>query len=124
MGKNSNSAGLLAVTSTFWIIFVAYKILDKHSDLSSPHITAERINTDVFRNALAKIVDFAVEIYYLQAVDTYGGGGDFGTHKSTLRSGKFLQLIETKIDFKVGQLGKSRSNKPSALENVAKNIKI
>ena len=124
LGKGSGSAGLLAVTSTFWIIFVAYKILDKYSNLSSPHITADKINTDIFRNALANIVDFAVEIYYLQAVDTYGGGGDFGTHKSTLRSTKFLQLIETKIDFKVGQLAKVKSNRPSALENVAKSIKL
>lgn len=123
LGPNSTSAGLLAVTSTFWIIFVAQKILEKYSDMTSPHITITRINSSIFRNALSKLVDSAVEIYYLQAVDTYGSGTDFGTHKSTLRSVKFLQLIEPKIDFKVSQLGKQRTNNPSALQNVAKNIR-
>lgn len=123
LGKKSHSAGLLAVTSTFWIIFVARKIIEKFSDLDSPHITVNRINSAAFRNALARIVDIAVEIYYLQAVDTYGNGNEFGTFKSTLRSSKFLQLLEPKIDFKVSQLSKLKTNKPSALENVAKNIK-
>lgn len=124
LGADKSSAGLLAVTSTFWIIFVANKIIEKYSDITSPHITVERINTSTFQNALSKIVDSAVEIYYLQALDTYGNGGQFGTFKSTLRSAKFLQLIEPKIDFKVAQLAKLKTNKPSALENVAKNIKV
>lgn len=123
LGTDTSSAGLLAVTSTFWIIFVANKIIEKYSDTASPHITVERINTKQFQSALSKIVDAAVEIYYLQALDTYGNGKEFGTFKSTLRSTKFLQLIEPKIDFKVTQLAKQKTNKPSALENVAKNIK-
>lgn len=123
LGTDTASAGLLAVTSTFWIIFVANKIIEKYSDTTSPHITAERIHTKPFHGALSKIVDAAVEIYYLQALDTYGNGKEFGTFKSTLRSTKFLQLIEPKIDFKVVQLAKQKTNKPSALENVAKNIK-
>jgi len=124
LGKKSQSAGLLAVTSTFWIIFVARKIIERFSDLNSPQITVERIDSQAFKNALSKIVDIAVEIYYLQAVDTYGNGNEFGTYKSTLRSSKFLQLLEPKIDFKVTQLSKLRTGKPAALENVAKNIKI
>ena len=123
LGTGTASAGLLAVTSTFWIIFTANKIIEKYSDTTSPHITVERIHAKPFHNALSKIVDFAVEIYYLQALDTYGNGKEFGTFKSTLRSTKFLQLIEPKIDFKVAQLAKQKTNKPSALENVAKNIK-
>lgn len=124
LGGDTGSSGLLAVTSTFWIIFVAAKILSKFSDIHSPHITLERINTDTFRKALSRIVDHAVEIYYLQAVDTYADGRDFGTYKSTLRSTKFLQLLEPKVDFKVAQLQKLKTGKPTALENVAKNIKI
>lgn len=122
--ENSPAAGLLSVTSTFWIIFVAYKILKKYSDLNSSHITVEKIHTPAFRVALAKQVDFAVEFYYLQAVDTYGDGTEFRTYKSALRSTKFLQLLEPKIDFKITQLGKSKTGKPSSLENVAKNIKL
>jgi len=123
LGKGSATAGLLAVTATFWIIFTASKIISKYSDIHSSHITLSRINTDVFRNAIARIVDMAIEIYYLQALDTYGNGIDFGTTKSTLRSTKFLQLLEPKIDFKVSQLAKQKTNKPSALQNVAVNIK-
>jgi hypothetical protein len=124
LDKNSPSAGLLAVSATFWIILTVSKIISKYSDINSPHVTLEKINTPTFRNALAKIVDMAIEIYYLQAVDTYGNGDDFGTYKSTLRSTKFLQLIEPKIDFKISQLGKLKTGKMSALEAVAKNIKI
>lgn len=124
LDKKDTSAGLLAVTSTFWIIFAAQKIIEMYSDLASPVITVNRINTPIFRNALSKIVDAAFEIYYLQAVDTYGSGSDFGTHKSTLRSTKFLQLIEPKINFKVNQLRTLKTNKLSTLENVAKNIKL
>ena len=123
LGKNAPTAGLLAVTSTFWIVFTATKIIQKYSNTQSTYLTLERINTDTFRNALAKIVDTALEIYYLQAVDTYGDGKEFGTYKSTLRSTKFLQLLEPKIDFKVTQLGKLKSGKPAALENTAKNIR-
>ena len=39
LGADTSSAGLLAVTSTFWIIFVANKIIEKYSDINSPHIT-------------------------------------------------------------------------------------
>jgi hypothetical protein len=122
--KNSPLAGLLSVSATFWIILTASKIIAKYSDINSPHITLTKINTDAFRVALAKIVDMAVEIYYLQAVDTYADGREFGTYKSTLRSTKFLLLIEAKIDFKIVQLIKLKTGKPSALENVAKGIKI
>ncbi|UEP52081.1 AIPR family protein [Burkholderia ambifaria] len=122
LGKSSATAGLLAVTATFWIIFTASRIISKMSDIHSPHITLERINTDAFRNALAKIADAAIEIYFMLAVDTYQGG-EFGTHKSTLRATKFLQLIEPKIDFKVNRLEEAKSNRPPVLENVAKSIK-
>jgi hypothetical protein len=122
--ENSPATGLLSVTSTFWIIFVAYKIIKKYSDLNSSHITVEKIHTPAFRVALAKQVDLAVEFYYLQAVDTYDNGAEFRTYKSALRSTKFLQLLEPKIDFKITQLGKSKTRKPSSLENVAKNIKL
>ncbi|MFM0648090.1 AIPR family protein [Paraburkholderia bryophila] len=124
LGKASQQAGLLAVTATFWIIFTAYKIITKMSDVHSSHITLERINTDIFRNALSRIADSAIEIYYLQAVDTYQGGKEFGTFKSTLRSARFLQQIEPKIDFKVSQLPTLKTNRPPILENVAKNIKV
>jgi hypothetical protein len=124
LDKSAPSAGLFAVTSTFWIIFTAYKIIEKYSDIHSPQITLARINTDQFRAALEKIVNVAIEIYYLQAVDTYGYGRDFGTTKSTLRSAKFLQLLEPKIEFKIGQLSKMKTGRPPALENVAKNIKV
>ncbi|WP_126283590.1 AIPR family protein [Burkholderia stagnalis] len=123
LGKSSQTAGLLAVTATFWIIFTASKIISKMSDTHSPYITLERVHTDAFRNALSKIADSAIEIYYLQAVDTYQGGKEFGTYKSTLRSTRFLQQIEQKIDFKVSQLPLLKSNRPPALENVAKSIK-
>lgn len=124
LGETSQPAGLLAVTATFWIIFTASKIISKMSDIHSPHITLEKINTDAFRNALSKIADAAIEIYYLQAVDTYQSGKEFGTYKSTLRSTRFLQQIEPKIDFKVSQLPTQKTNRPPILENVAKNIKI
>ncbi|AJK50217.1 AIPR family protein [Burkholderia plantarii] len=123
LGNSSATSGLLAVTATFWIIFTASKIIAKMSDIHSPYITLEKINTNTFRNALSKIADSAIEIYYMLAVDTYQGG-DFGTHKSTLRSTRFLQQIEPKIDFKVNQISTAKSNRPSILENVAKNIKI
>jgi hypothetical protein len=124
LGKNIPSAGLLAVSATYWIIFTAAKIIARYSDMASPHITIEKVNTDDFCSALDRMVEMAVEIYYLQGIDTYGDGKDFGTYKSALRSQKFLQLIEPKIDFKIAQLGTKKTGKPTPLQNTAKNIKV
>ncbi|MCP1617835.1 AIPR protein [Pseudomonas sp. SLBN-26] len=114
---DEESTGLFAVAATFWIIFIAYSILSKHSDLSSTHITLEKLNTEAVTNHLSKIAELAVEIFYTQAVDTYGDGEEFGSYKSTLRSMKFLQKIERKSDFKVRNL-----KKVPKLENVCKGI--
>lgn len=114
---DEESTGLFAVAATFWIIFIAYNIISKHSDLDSTHITLEKINTEPVKNYLAKIAETAVEIFYTQAVDTYGDGEEFGSYKSTLRSIKFLQKIEKKSDFKVRNLKRVQK-----LDNICKAI--
>lgn len=114
---DEENTGLFAVAATFWIIFVAYNIISKHSDLSSTHITLERLNSEPVRNFLTKTAEMAVDIFYTQAVDSYGDGEEFGSYKSTLRSIKFLQKIEKKSEFKVRNL-----KKVAKLENVCKSI--
>ncbi|HUE92622.1 AIPR family protein [Pseudomonas sp.] len=117
MSDDDESAGLFAVAATFWIIFIAHNIISKHSDLSSTHITLQKINTTPIDNFIAKISEQAVDIFYTLAIDTYGDGEEFGSHKSTLRSIKFLQKIEKKTDFKVRNLKKVQK-----LENICKGI--
>lgn len=115
--EDDESCGLLAVAATFWIVFIAYRIISKHSDLGSTHVTLDKINTDQVRAYLNKIASEAIDIFYNLAVDTYGDGDEFGSYKATLRSAKFLQKIIKKTDFKVGKLVKVQK-----LENVCKGI--
>jgi hypothetical protein len=96
LGSDPN-ATLLGVTSTYWIVYCTYKMLAKFSDLDSPHITLTKMRQTEFGNALSKYVKKAVSMFYDAAVDTYDRE-QFGSFKSTLRSSKFLQKIDSKVN--------------------------
>lgn len=102
LGSDPN-ANLLGVTSTYWIVYCTYKMLAKFSDLDSPQITLVRMRQAEFSNALGKYVKQAVSMFYDAAVDTYDRE-QFGSFKSTLRSTKFLQRIDSKVNSRMVKL--------------------
>jgi hypothetical protein len=78
-------------------------MLKKFSKLDSPHLTLKVMKTTEFQSALTKYVSKAAALFYDAAVDAYDR--DFyGSFKSTLRSSKFLQKIDSKLNLRVTQL--------------------
>ncbi|MES2187556.1 MAG: AIPR family protein [Pseudomonadota bacterium] len=102
LGDDPN-ASLLGVTSGYWIIYCSYKMLGKFSDLESIAITLEKMKRPEFQSALLKYVKQAVSMFYDAAVDTYDRD-QFGSFKSTLRSSKFLQKIDSKMNSRIVKL--------------------
>ena len=96
LGSDPNS-GLLGVASGYWITYCAYKCMERFSDVRSMHLTLEKMNTLEFKNALRKYVKQAATMFYDAAVDTYDRD-DYGSFKSNLRSVKFLQWINSKLN--------------------------
>ena len=119
LGSDSNS-GLLSVASGYWITYCAYKIMERLTDVRSGHLTLERMNTDEFKNALRKYVKKAATMFYDAAIDTYERE-EYGSFKSTLRSSKFLQRINSKINARIARIEtKSLPN----LVDVCKSAKV
>ncbi|HVY17414.1 MAG TPA: AIPR family protein [Rhodopila sp.] len=104
LGDDTNS-GLLGVASGYWIIFCAYKLMERLSDVKSSQITLERMKSVEFSNALRKYVKMAATMFYDAAVDTYDRE-EYGSFKSTLRSVKFFQRINSKINSRIARLEK------------------
>jgi hypothetical protein len=104
LGEDANS-GLLGVASGYWITYCAYKLMDRISDVRSAHITLERMKTIEFPNALRKYVKMAANMFYDAAIDTYERD-EYGSFKSTLRSVKFFQRINSKINSRIVRLEK------------------
>ncbi len=102
LGSDPN-ANLLGVTSGYWIVYCNYKIMAKFSDLNSLHLSLVKMKTNEFHNALTKYVARAASMFYDAAVDTYDRD-EYGSFKSTLRSGKFLQKIDSKINSRIVKL--------------------
>lgn len=102
LSKDVNS-GLLSVASTYWIVYCTYKLLKKFSKLDSPHLTLTAMVTPDFQNGLRKYVARATAMFYDAAVDAYDRE-TYGSFKSTLRSTKFLQKIDSKLNLRVTQL--------------------
>jgi hypothetical protein len=102
IGSDAN-AGLLSVTSSYWIIYCTYKIFEKFTNVKSPQITLARMRTDEFTNAVRKYVSKAVDRFYDSAVDTYDRD-EYGSFKSSLRSTKFLQKMDGKINARIARL--------------------
>jgi hypothetical protein len=119
LGGDPN-ASLLGVTSKYWIVYCTYKMLTKFTDLESPVITLEKMLAPEYGNAVLKYVKKAVSMFYDAAVDTYDRE-QYGSFKSTLRSPKFLQKIDSKINSRIVKLDtKSLPN----LVATAKSIKV
>lgn len=102
LGNDENS-GLLGVTSGYWVIYCTYKLLVKLTNIKSPHLTLKKMNSAEFRNAIKKYVNKAIEIFYDAAVDTYDRD-EYGSFKSTLRSSRFLQKMDGKINVRVAKV--------------------
>jgi len=62
-----------------------------------------KMNTDEFNNALRKYVSRAASMFYDAAVDTYDRD-EYGSFKSTLRSTKFLDKINSKLNNRIANL--------------------
>lgn len=102
MGADVN-AGLLSVTSSYWIIYCTYKIFERFTNINASQITLAHMNTNEFKNAIRKYVNKAVDRFYDAAVDTYDRQ-EYGSFKSCLRSTKFLQKMDGKINLRVTRL--------------------
>jgi hypothetical protein len=118
LGNDANS-GLLGVASCYWIIYCAYKLMERLSHVRSAHITSERIITMEFSNVLRKYAKMAATMFYDAAVDTYDRD-EYGSFKSTLRSAKFLQRINSNINSRIARLEKKALPDPVAVCRTAK----
>ena len=101
--KGDQNAGLLSVTSAYWIVYCTYKLLIKFGNHQTPTITLTKMKATEFENALKKYVKKAGELFFDAAVDTYERD-EYGSFKSTLRSAKFLQKVDSKLNAKVTRL--------------------
>lgn len=120
--KNDPNIGLLGIAGAYWIVFCVYKLLEGFSDIESVSITVQKMNTEQFKNAIRKYVEMAVDLFYDSAIDTYDQQ-EYGTFKSTLRSTKFLQKFDSKVNNKITRM-KSEKKKPLGnLADTAKSIK-
>ena len=101
--KDDPNAGLLSVTSTYWISYCANKLIKKFTKLDSPHLKLRVMDTVDFKNALSKYVSKSAALFYDAAVDAYDRE-IYGSVKSTLRSSKFLGKIDSKLNLRATQL--------------------
>lgn len=120
--KNDPNIGLLGIAGAFWIVFCAYKLLENFSDIHSASITLPKMNTDQFKNAVKKYVEIAVDLFYDSAIDTYDRV-EYGTFKSTLRSPKFLQKFDSKVNNKITRMKGEKKKPLGNLADTAKSIK-
>ncbi|MBX5171395.1 AIPR family protein [Rhizobium sp. NZLR1b] len=114
------NGGLLGVTSSYWIVYCTYKMLLKFTNIESPHFTLARMQSRDFQAALKKYVTKATDIFYDAAVDTYDRD-EYGSFKSTLRSSKFLQKMDGKLNARIARL--APKTVPD-LVAVAKSVKV
>lgn len=110
--QDDPNSGLLTVTSTYYISYCTHKLIKKFTKLDSPHLTLASIGSDEFRSAILKYVTKATALFYDAAVDAYDRE-TYGSFKSTLRSSKFLQKIDSKLNLRAAQL------QPKALPDLA-----
>lgn len=61
------------------------------------------MSSEDFENAISKYVAKAASMFYGAAVDTYDRE-EYGSFKNTLRSAKFLQRMDSKINNRVARL--------------------
>jgi hypothetical protein len=101
--KEDPNVNLLSVTSGYWIIYCVYKLMAEFSDLDSVHITLQKMTSEEFSNALKKYVNQAIDMFYDAAIDAYDRE-EYGSFKSTLRSAKFLQKIDSKVNLRITRL--------------------
>jgi hypothetical protein len=101
--RGDQNVGLLSVTSTYWIVYRTYKLLAKYANFNSASINLQKMRSTEFKNAVKKYVKKAGELFFDAAVDTYDRD-EYGSFKSTLRSAKFLQKVDSKLNIKVARL--------------------
>lgn len=121
--KDDTNIGLLGIAGAFWIVFCSYKLIESFSDIDSASITLQKMNTDTFKNAIKKYVELAIDLFYDTAIDTYDRD-EFGTFKSTLRSPKFLQKFESKVNYKITRMKDGKRKPLGDLADTAKSIKL
>ena len=120
--RNDPNIGLLGIAGAYWIVFCAYKLIEAFSTIDSVNITLQKMNSDQFKNAIRKYVDVAVDLFYDSAIDTYDQQ-EYGTFKSTLRSAKFLQKIDSKVNNKITRMKSEKKKLLGNLADTAKSIK-
>lgn len=118
LGSDKNS-GLLSVTSVYWIIFTTYKLFEKFGNLDFTKAKLERLHALEFSNAVRKYTKKATELYYDAAIDTYERE-EYGSIKSTLRSTKFLQKLDSKLNSKITRITRRELPDLSAVLKSAK----
>ncbi len=101
--KGDQNSGLLSVTSAYWIVYCTYKLLAKIGNYESPAVVLSKMKSQEFENAIRKYVKKAGELFFDAAVDTYERD-EYGSFKSTLRSAKFLQKVDSKLNSRIARL--------------------
>lgn len=101
--EDDENVQLLGVTSTYWISYVAKKILEKRKAFSADKISLDCMTSQEFQNALSKHVQLAAEMFFDAAVDSYDRD-DYGSFKATLRSSRFLSKVDSKIGLRISRI--------------------
>ena len=120
--SDDSNINLLSVSSAQWIVYFTYKLLEKFSDLNSVQISLEKMLVQDFKNALKKYIETATDVFYEAAIDTYDRA-EYGTFKSTLRSAKFLQKMDSKVNNRLLRMAKDKKH-PADLVATCKSIKL
>jgi hypothetical protein len=117
------NVGLLGIAGAYWIVYCAYKLIDNFSDINSAQITLQKMKTEQFSGAVKKYIYAAIDLFYESAIDTYDRD-EYGSFKSTLRSTKFLQKFDSKVNNKISRMKKEGKRPFGDLAATAKSIKI
>lgn len=118
--KADDNSGLLGVTSTYWISYVARKLVVSKNDLASKQISLEAMTRSEFQSAITKYVEAAADTFWDASVDTYDFE-DYGTAKSALRSSAFFKRVDSKLAPRVSRLLKDAKKLPD-LKHVCRSM--
>lgn len=121
-GSQDTNSKLLSVTSSYWIILCAYKLISNSFEINTPSLTINIMKSAEFRSSLLKYIEKATDIYYNLAIDTYDPE-TFGSHKTALRSTSFLNKFKSKLTAKISKVDtKSLPNLKGTVETISKNL--
>lgn len=106
-GFDKQSSALLGVSGTHWIAYCCHKIIDALNKSDIGKIPIEKINTSEMNSVITKYAAEALDIYFDIAIDTYDEH-EYGSIRSALRSPRFLEKFNLKLQNKLQRVAGKR----------------